>query len=247
VSRGASGKWYVVFSCEVEDKPISGRLAAVGVDLGLNNLVTLSDGTVFMAPRKCRGAEERLGWAQRSLSRKMRGSGNREKARLKVARLHERVAYQRRDYAYKTARSIVNSYERIYLEDLKIQSMQGNRCLSKSIADAGWGLLRNALTYMARLSEGVMAFVDPRGTNQVCSGCGAVVGKDLSVRIHCCPWCGLTVDRDVNAARNVLKRGLEIGLGRAEYRPDGEGTATQLCEAGQVASMKQEAHDFSHG
>jgi len=247
VTRSRAGRWYAVFSSEVEAKPIQGRLPAVGVDMGLNSLVALSDGTVFMAPRSYRLAEGRLGWAQRRLARKARGSVNREKARRKVASLSERVANQRRDYAYKTARSIVNRYERIFVEDLKIQSMQGNRRLSKSIADAGWGLLRNALTYMARLSEGVTAFVDPRGTSQACSGCGVRVGKDLSVRMHRCPECGLILDRDVNAARNILKRGLEIGRGPPEYTPEGEVIATQLCEAGQVASMNQEAHDLSHG
>jgi putative transposase len=247
VARSRAGKWYAVFSSEVEARPIQGRLPAVGVDFGLCNLVALNDGTVFMAPRKYREAEKRLGRAQRCLSRKKRGSGNREKARVKIAKLSERVANQRRDFSYKTARSIVNRYERIYLEDLKIQSMQGNRCVSKSIADAGWGMLRNALTYMARLSEGVTAFVDPRGTSQVCSGCGVRVEKGLGERMHRCPVCGLVLDRDVNAARNILKRGLEIGLGRAEYTPVGEETAAQLCEVGQVASVNQEAHDFSHG
>jgi putative transposase len=247
VARSRAGKWYAVFSSEVEARPIQGRLPAVGVDLGLSSLVALSDGMVFEAPRSYRVAEGRLGRAQRSLSRKMRGSGNREKARVKIAKLSERVANQRRDFAYKTARSIVNRYERIYLEDLKIQNMQGNRCVCKSVADAGWGMLRNALTYMARLSEGVTAFVDPRGSSQVCSGCGVRVEKDLSIRIHRCPGCGLTIDRDVNAARNILKRGLEIGREPPEYTPEGEETATQLCAAGQVASVNQEAHDLSHG
>jgi putative transposase len=151
-----------VITCEVEAEPIHGRLPAVGVDLGLCSLVALSDGTVFQAPRSYRVAEERLGRLQRIQCRRRRGSHNREKARVKVARLSERVANQRRDFAFKTARMIVNRYERIVVEDLKIQNMQRNRCVSKSIVDAGWGLLRNALTYMARLSEGVMAFVDPR-------------------------------------------------------------------------------------
>ncbi|MCX6654197.1 MAG: transposase [Candidatus Bathyarchaeota archaeon] len=247
VTRSRAGKWFAVFSSEVEAKPILNRLPAVGVDLGLNNLVALSDGTVFMAPRKYREAEERLGWAQRRLSRKTRGSGNREKARRRVASACERVANQRRDFAYKTARSIVNRYEIIFVEDLMICNMSKNRHLSKSIADAGWGMLRNALTYMARLSEGVTAFVDPRGTSQVCSGCGVRVEKGLGERMHRCPVCGLVLDRDVNAARNVLKRGLEIGLERAEYTPDGEETTTHLSGAGQVASMSQEAHDLSHG
>ena len=119
--------------------------------------------------------------------------------------------------------------------------------MSKSIADAGWGMLRSALTYMARLSEGVTAFVDPRGTSQSCSRCGERVEKGLGERMHSCPACGLVLDRDVNAARNVLKRGLEIGWGPPEYTPVGEGAATCLSGDAQAASMNQEAYDFSHG
>jgi putative transposase len=247
VTRSRAGKWYAVFASEVEAKPIQNRLPAVGVDFGLNSLVALSDGTLIEAPQSYRGAEERLGRAQRRLSRKMWGSRNREKARRWVASACERVANRRRDYTYKTARSIVNRYERVYVEDLKVQSMMRNRRLSKSLGDAGWGMLRNALTYMAERSEGVTAFVNPRGTSQTCSGCGAYVRKDLSVRTHRCPGCGLTIDRDVNAALNVLKRGLEIGLEQAEYTPVGEVTATQLSEAGQVASVNQEARLFRGG
>jgi putative transposase len=245
VMRSRAGKWYAVFASEVEAKPIQNRLPAVGVDLGLNSLVALSDGTLIEAPRSYRMAEERLGRAQRSLSRKMRGSRNREKARRRVASACERVANRRRDFAYKTARMIVDRYERVYVEDLKIANMVKDRRLGKSIGDAGWGMLRNALTYMAKMSEGVIAFVSPRGTSQTCSGCGAYVGKGLSVRTHRCPGCGLTIDRDVNAARNILRKG--IGLERAEYTPVGEVTATQLSEVGQVASVSQEAHLFRGG
>ena len=140
---------------------------------------------------------------------------------------------------------IVDKYEVVYVEDLRVDNMMGNRRLSKSLGDAGWGILRNALTYMAERSEGVTAFVNPRGTSQTCSECGAYVGKDLSVRTHRCPGCGLTIDRDVNAARNILRKG--IGLERAEYTPVGEVAATQLSGAGQVASVSQEAHLFRGG
>ena len=142
---------------------------------------------------------------------------------------------------------IVNRYEGIVVEDLRIQDMPRNRCLSKSIADVGWGMLRSALTYMASLSEGVTAFVDPRGTSQTCSRCGARVKKNLSVRVHVCPMCGLVLDGDVNAARNVLKRGLEIGRGPPEYTPGGEEATTLLSVWVQAVSVKQEAHDLSHG
>jgi putative transposase len=239
VTRSRAGKWYAIFTCEVEAKPIRKRLPAVGVDFGLNGLVALSDGTVIEAPQSYRGAEERLGRAQRCLSRKRRGSRNREKARLRVASACEKVANQRRDYAYKTARSIANRYVRVYVEDLKIANMVQNRRLSKSIGDAGWGMLRNALTYMAERSEGVMAFVSPRNTSQLCSGCGALVPKPLSERTHRCPVCGLVLDRDVNAARNILRKG--IGMEQPESKPEGEATTTQLSEVEQVASMNQEA------
>jgi transposase len=119
------------------------------------------------------------------------------------------------------------------------------RVRGKSIGDAGWGMLRNVLTYMAERSERVTAFVNPRGTSQTCSGCGAYVEKDLSVRTHRCPGCGLTIDRDVNAARNILRKG--IGLERAEYTPVGEVAATQLSGAGQVASVSREVHLFRGG
>ena len=239
VIRNPTGKWCVVFSCEVENKPIAGREKAVGVDLGLNSLIALSDGTLIEAPGSYRNAESRLRRVQRSLSRKRRGSRNREKARRRVSSVCEKVANQRWDFAYKTARSIVNRYVRVYVEDLKIANMVQNRRLSKSIGDAGWGLLRNALTYMAERSEGVMAFVNPRNTSQLCSGCGALVPKPLSERTHRCPVCGLVLDRDVNAARNILREG--IGVEHPESKPEGEATNTRLSEAERVASMNQEA------
>jgi putative transposase len=160
-------------------RPIQGREKAVGVDLGLNNLVALSDGTTIEAPKSYRKSEAKLRKLHRRVSRRCVGSSNRGKARVQLAAQYEKVSNQRRDFAYKTARSIVDRYERIYVEDLKIQNMQANRCLSKSIADAGWGILRDALTYMAGLSEGVTAFVDPRDTSQICSGCGVRVDKGL--------------------------------------------------------------------
>jgi len=245
ISRCPSGKWYAVFSCEVETRPIPGREKAVGVDFGLNHLVALSDGTLIEAPRSYRKSEDRLRKLHRRVSRRCIGSHNRGKAGLQLAVGYERVSNQRRDYAYKTARCIVNRYEKIVVEDLKIDNMRRNRHLSKSIGDAGWGMLRNALTYMAGLSEGVMVFVDPRYTSQLCSGCGELVPKDLAVSVHICPHCGLVLDRDVNAARVVLLRG--IGLERPESTPVGEGTNTQLSDVGRVASVNQEAHDLSHG
>lgn len=241
ISRSPSGKWYAVFASEVESKPIPNREKAVGVDFGLNHLIALSDGTLIDAPNNYRKSEDKLKKLHRWVSRRCKGSNNRGKARLQLAVQYERVTNQRRDFAYKTARSIVNRYEKIVVEDLKIDNMRRNRHLSKSVGDAGWGILRNALTYMARMSEGVIAFVDPRNTSQLCSGCGELVPKTLDERVHVCPNCGLVLDRDVNAARVILKRGLEIGLGQPEYTPVGEATTTSLSVGMQAASMNQEA------
>jgi putative transposase len=239
ISREVSGEWYAVFSCEVENKPILGRLPVVGVDFGLMSLVALSDGTVIEAPQHYRKAQVMRRRLDRRYSKCKNGSKNREKARIRAAVVATKVANQRKDFAFKVARSIVNKYEKIYVEDLKISNMVKDEHLSKSIYDAGWGILRDNLTYMAERSLGVMVSVDPRNTSLICSGCGEVVRKGLSVRVHCCPNCGLTLDRDVNAARNILLRG--IGLEQPESTLVGEGTNTQLSEAGRVTSMNQEA------
>ncbi len=246
ISRSPSGKWYAVFASVVESRPIEGRLPAVGVDFGLSSLVALSDGTLVEAPGSYRKSEARLRKLHRRVSRRCRGSNNRGKARTQLAVQYERVANQRRDFAYKTARSIVDKYEKIVVEDLKIDNMRRNKKLGKSIGDAGWGILRNALTYMASLSEGVMAFVDPRFTSQLCSGCGSLVSKTLADRVHNCPRCGLVLDRDVNAARNILRKG--IGMVRAESTPVGDlASAEGGVPVMHVGSMNQEAHLFRGG
>jgi putative transposase len=246
ISRSPSGKWYAVFASVAESKPIEGRLPAVGVDLGLNSLVALSDGTLIEAPRSYRKSEAKLRKLHRRVSKRCIGSNNRGKARLRLAVQYERVANQRRDFAYKAARSIVNKYEKVVVEDLKIDNMRRNRHLSKSIGDAGWGILRDALTYMAELSEGVMAFVDPRFTSQLCSGCGSIVSKALADRVHVCPRCGLVLDRDVNAARVILLRG--IGMVRAESTSVGDSASAEgVVPVMHVGSVNQEARLFRGG
>jgi putative transposase len=244
ISRSPSGSWYAVFASTVEARPIPGREEAVGVDFGLNSLVALSDGTLIEAPRSYRESEDKLRKLHRSVSKRCMGSHNRGKARVQLAAQYERVSNQRRDFAYKTARSIVNRYEKIVVEDLRIDNMRRNRCLSKGIGDAGWGLLRGALTHMAHLSEGVMVLVDPRYTSQLCSGCGKLFPKDIAERVHVCPRCGLVLDRDVNATRVILLRG--IGMVRAESTPVGDLTSAEKSVM-QVGLMNQEAHLFRGG
>ena len=240
VKREPSGKWYAIFSCDVENKPIEGRLPAVGVDFGLKSIVALSDGTTIEAPQFYRKSEQRLGRLQRIHSKRKLRSRNREKARIRVAKHSEEVANQRRDFLSKIARGIVNKYERVYIEDLETANLKRNKHLSKSIGDAGWRILRHSLTYMAERSLGVTVCVAPQNTSQLCSGCGELVPKDLAERVHTCPCCGLVLDRDVNAARVILRKG--IGLEQPESTLVGEPASTPDQRIGvQAGSMNQEA------
>jgi len=237
VKRMPSGKWYAVFCCEVKAQPREKPGEEVGVDLGLECFAALSDGTRIENPRYYRASERRLARLQRSLSRKELGSRNRMRARLRVARLHEKVENRRSDFLHKASRAVTDSYGTVYVEDLKIRNMVRNRCLAKSISDAGWGRFVGMLCYKEEESGGRVVLVNPHGTSQMCSGCGEKVVKSLSDRVHDCPFCGLTLDRDLNAARNVLW----IGRGPPESKPVERLTSTWLLEAGQVGSAKQEA------
>jgi len=237
VKRMPSGKWYACFSCIVEAQPKEKPHGDVGIDLGLECLAVLSDGTRIENPRYYRSMERRLAHLQRSLSSKEKGSWNRMRARQRVARLHEKIENRRSDFLHKASRAVADSYGTVYVEDLKIRNMVRNRRLAKSISDAGWGRFVGMLCYKEEESGGRVILVNPRGTSQMCSVCGEVVVKSLSVRVHVCPCCGLVLDRDLNAARNVL----EIGRGPPESKPVERSTSTWPLEAGQVGSVNQEA------
>ncbi len=237
VKRMPSGRWYAVFCCEVEAPPREKPHRDVGIDLGLECFAALSDATRIENPRIYRGSERRLAHLQRSLSRKEKGSRNRMRARLRVARLHERVENRRSDFLHKASRAVADSYGTVYVEDLKIQNMVRNHRLAKSISDAGWGRFVRMLCYKEEESGGRVVLVNPYGTSQRCSGCGEKVVKSLSDRVHECPYCGLVLDRDLNAARNIL----EIGRGPPDSKSVERLTSTWPLEAGQVGSVNQEA------
>ena len=210
IKRGNTGKWHAVFAVETELEQIETHPGtAAGLDVGLDKFAVLSDGCTIENPRYLRKAEKRLKHAQRALSRKQKGSRNREKARLKVAKLHTKVRNQRRDFLHKESRRLVNVYKLIAVENLVVKNMVKNCHLAKSISDAGWGEFLAMLCYKAEEAGSRVVKVNPSGTSQECSQCGKTVSKDLSVRMHRCPHCGLVLDRDVNAARNILKRALE--------------------------------------
>jgi putative transposase len=207
VRRASSGKWFVAFSCdEVPEKRLEPCDKAIGVDVGLNSFFTDSDGNKVANPRYLVESQKLLRRRQRSLSRKKKGSTNREEARTLVAKAHEKVTNQRKDFAHKTALELVRNSGVICIEDLRIKDMT-NKHLNKSISDVAWGMFFNALLFKAEEAGRKVVKVNPRNTSQKCSGCGKLVKKPLSVRIHKCPSCGLVIDRDHNAALNILAAG----------------------------------------
>ncbi len=203
VSR-KNGRYYVCFSCEVEARllPPTGR--AVGIDVGVTDLAVTSDAEFFPKLAAYRKAEKRLQYLQRMVSRRKKGSNRRKKAVLLLARQHEKVANQRRDAAHKISTKLIREHDLIAHEDLKVKNMVKNPHLAKSIQDAGWSLLFNLLAGKACDAGRQVVAVPPAFTSQICSGCGELVPKPLSQRQHTCPHCGLSLQRDVNAAKNIL-------------------------------------------
>ncbi len=222
LKRKASG-WSVCLMLDARDplpcKP--NGLPAVGGDMGLMRLLTLSDGTLIDNPRWLRFALDELRLAQRRLARRVTGSHRRQQARWLVAKLHEHVARIRRDFWHKLTYWLVHTYGLIALEALNLNFMLRNNRLSLSAHDAGLGIFQHLLTYKAASAGSHVSLVDPAYTSQACSGCGALVEKELSVRVHVCPACFLELDRDVNAARNILS----LALKSARIEPSGVNVA----------------------
>jgi putative transposase len=212
IKRQASG-WYAFLQLECPDLPeveLNG-LPAVGGDIGLLRLLTLSDGTLIDNPRWLRDNLARLRRAQRKLSRAVKGSQRRKNKRRLLAKLHEHIASIRRDFWHKITHWLVNTYGLIILEDLNLSFMLRNPHLSLSAYDAGLGAFQTLLCYKAVEAGSHVTLVSPAYTSQMCSACGEIVEKDLSVRVHRCPnpECLLELDRDVNAAINILNLALQ--------------------------------------
>lgn len=204
-------KWYVCFSCEVEPKYLPKTNKAVGIDVGLEKFATLSDGTIIENPRYLRKSEAKLKREQRKLSRNKKGSNSRKKQKIKLAKIHRKIKNQRNDFLHKESNKLVNNYDTIVFEDLRIKNMVKNHKLAKSISDASWSKFIEYTTYKAESAGKQVILVNPRNTSQICSGCGVIVKKSLSVRVHKCPYCGLVLDRDINAAINILRAGTALG------------------------------------
>ena len=206
-----AGRWYASLTVERDNKPAAEppKGGAVGVDLGVKNLATLSGGSVVPNPRYLKKSERKLKQAQQALSRKVKGSNRREKARAKVARLHARVANQRLDAMHKLTTRIAETFSDISIEDLHVAGMVKNRHLAKHIADAAFGEFRRQLEYKTARTGARLHVVNRwYRSSKTCSKCGSVKAKlSLSERTYTCEGCGLVLDRDLNAAINICVAG----------------------------------------
>ena len=217
IIRREGDQWYVSFRCQFPDIEItSPSKDAVGLDVGINSFYVTSDGEFKENPRFLKKSLTDLRLANRSVSRKVRGSGGRKKAVKKLQGVHRKVRNQRKDFHHKAAREIVDNYGFIAAESLNIKGMVRNRRLARSIQDAGWGQFLLILGNKAEQAGAKYVEVPAHYTSQKCSGCGEIVKKSLSVRVHTC-GCGLVLDRDENAARNILSLGLERNPGSVTW------------------------------
>jgi putative transposase len=178
-------QWFVAILTDGEADSIEAKKAQIGVDLGVTNVVALSDGTTIESPGLMKRSAARILTLQRKLSRKKRGSKNREKARIALAKVQRKLRRQRRDFAHKLSDKLTKENNTIVLEDLRVGNMVRNSNLASAIMDASWGQLRLLTAYKAERRGGRLVYVDPRGTSQKCSECEEVVQKELSVRTHC--------------------------------------------------------------
>ena len=209
VGRDAGGRWFVSFACDLgEALPKIPVRTAVGIDLGLTTFATLSDGREVANPRWAREGAARIKRCQQAVARRRRGSESRGRARIAVARAHARVANQRKDFARKLACQLFRRYDLVAFEDLEVARMARGH-FAKSISDAGWSVFLQALRDKAESAGRHAIAVDPRGTTQMCSGCGAPVPKGIGDRRHVCT-CGVDLGRDHNAALNVLRLGRSL-------------------------------------
>ena len=205
----ADGHWYALIVCETEPQaehsPSTCEHPDIGIDVGLKSFLTDSEGRTVENPRYYRKSQATLRRKQRTLARRKKGSKRRGKASKSTAQTHLKIKRQRRDFHFKVAKHYTEQYQHIAVENLNIDGMVKNHHLAKSIMDASWGAFLDILTAKAESAGHEVIRVNPRYTSQTCYRCGEIVQKSLSVRTHICPSCGYVEDRDVNAAKNILK------------------------------------------
>ncbi|WP_225852166.1 RNA-guided endonuclease TnpB family protein [Micromonospora sp. AMSO12t] len=211
VSQDAAGRWFVSLLCDDRIEQAPAPSPAVGIDAGLDSLLTLSTGEKVVNPKHERRDRAALAKAQRNLSKKEKGSANRAKARIKVARVHARITDRRRDHLHKLTTRLVRENQTIVVEDLTVRNMVTNHSLARAVSDAAWRQFRTLLEYKADWHGRNLVVVDRWfPSSKLCSVCGALAQRmPLNMRSWTCR-CGQTHDRDVNAARNILAEGLSV-------------------------------------
>ncbi|ELY83598.1 transposase, IS605 OrfB family protein [Natrinema altunense JCM 12890] len=234
VKKDSAGDWFAIFQTEHDEPNISvtdsdSEKSVVGIDLGITHFAVDSDGNRIEHPKNVEKAEERLQKEQRNLSRKEKGSNNYEKQRKELARVHKRVKNRRTDFLHKLSTAYVNKYDIIAVEDLNVSDMVQGQKNSKNTMDSAWRTFIQMLLYKAESAGTEVILVDPKDTTKECSKCAVKTDKKLWQRKHSCPSCGYETDRDFNAARNILRKGIEeseiVGKGQAEVTPADTGTA----------------------
>jgi putative transposase len=241
VSRDWAGRWHVSMLCDTETEllPVTGN--AIGVDLGLKSFAVTSDGEVIGHPKLLDRKATRLARYQRAIARKQKGSTNRAKARVKVARVHAEIADARRDFLHKTSTRLVRTNDVIVVEDLAPAHMVRNHCLARSISDSGWAEFRSQLEYKCGWYGRTLVVIDRfYPSSKTCSTCGHLLAElSLGTRHWVCPGCGTRHDRDLNAAKNILAAGLAVTACGADVRP-GRGTVRR-------SALKQETQPVKVG
>ena len=213
VSRTTDNKYYMSLLVETETEPLKTTEKMIGLDLGIKDLIVDSNGHKYKNHKYLTKSQSRLAKEQRKLSKMVKGSNNRNKQRIKIAKLHKHIQNQRNDYLHKLSKKIIDENQVIALEDLKVKDMEQNNKLARNITDASWSRLVSMLTYKANwYGRTVVKVPSNYPSSQLCSICGYQnsITKSLNIRKWTCPECGTVHDRDVNAAKNILSKGIEI-------------------------------------
>ncbi len=246
IKKTLSNKWFISFSCEIENKLVKHKYPEnkVGIDLGLENFATLSDGTVIENPRFLNKTEKKLKREHRRLSKKKKRSNNRSKQRVRLARGYETLTNQRLDFLHKLSYHLIQQYDFIAIENLGVSNMVKNHYLAKSISDTSWSVFTGMLTYKAQSAGGELVEIDRfYPSSQICSDCGNKQDMPLSKRIYKCEKCGAKIPRDKNSAINILREGIDTA-GRVGIHACGDLTSTdqsasRVVEAGTIYDESQ--------
>jgi putative transposase len=234
-------RWFAIVQIDQESQPLPETEEAIGLDVGLTSLVVDSEGNEIENPRFAEQSADKLARLQRKLARSEKGSNNRRAIKDKVATLHNRINHQRDDFLHKLSRMYVNNFDIICVEDLDVKGLKEkgrNTGMHRSIHDAPWSKFMFMLLYKAQSAGRKLIKVDPKNTTQRCSACGSIVKKGLSDRVHECPYCGFSCNRDYNASRNILITGMEQPVAPIESKP------LHHISVIQVLAMKWEAVPF---